>query len=218
MKSIAIGFQRGQALADRPPPAWQNRGSSGIIRFGGSKSRLPELRLDHVQRLWVTQVEPTTILRRKEVIHRHGGQDTHMLRLRGQFHLHCQRTGDVRVQGLHQRAQTMPHLPRIKESIPRELRRWRWDETQAPDVSHHLRPVRQGNSGAVPTQRRSSSLLQRLLQQDATGGQSVDADSECEKGLVLNPAPFDSGGNPESPRLPISPDSGRMRVAMLSPN
>ena len=101
-RTTAIGFQRGQALADRRPLAWQNRGRSGIIRFGGSKSRLPELRLDHVQRLWVTQVEPTTILKRKEVIHRHGGQDTHMLRLRGQFHLHRERTGDVRIQGLHQ--------------------------------------------------------------------------------------------------------------------
>ena len=37
-----------------------------------------------------------------------------------------------------------------KEIIPREFRRWRWNEAQAPDVSHDLRPVRQGNPGAVP--------------------------------------------------------------------
>jgi CxxC-x17-CxxC domain-containing protein len=40
---------------------WQNWRYRSIIRSSGSKSRLPELRLNHVQRLWVTQVEPTII-------------------------------------------------------------------------------------------------------------------------------------------------------------
>jgi CxxC-x17-CxxC domain-containing protein len=38
---------------------WQNLRYRSIIRSSGSKSRLPKLRPNHVQRLWVTQVEPT---------------------------------------------------------------------------------------------------------------------------------------------------------------
>jgi len=136
-----------------------------------------------------------------------------MLRLRGQFHLHGERTGDVRIQGLHQRAQAVSHLPGGKEIIPRELRRWRWNEAQAPDVSHYLRPVRQGNPGAVPTEGRSPSLLQRLLQQDETGRRSVDTESNHEKGLGSNPAPFSMGGNLKLARLPISTEICHLRVA-----
>jgi hypothetical protein len=161
----------------------------------------------------VTQVEPTTILRRKEVIHRHGGQDANMLRLRGQFHLHGERTGDVRIQGLHQRAKTVSHLPRGEEIISREFRRWRWNEATTPDVSHDLRPVRQGNPGAVPAEGRSAGVLQRLLQQDETVRRSVDTESECEKGLASNPAPFSMRRNPKSARLPIPRDVEVLRVA-----
>jgi hypothetical protein len=113
-----------------------------------------------------------------------------MLRLRGQFHLHRERTGDVRIQGLHQRAKAVSHLPRGKEIIPREFRRWRWNEAQAPDVSHDLRPVRQGNPGAVPTEGRSAGVLQRLLQQDETGRRSVGTESESEKGLGSRTQPL----------------------------
>ena len=178
------------ASAAKKRRCWQNLRHRSIIRSSGSKSRLPQLRPDHVQRLWVTQVEPTTILRRKEVIHRHGGQDTNMLRLRGQFHVHGERTGDVRIQGLHQRAKAVSHLPRGKEVIPREFRRWWWNEAKAPDVSHDLRPVRQGNPGAVPTEGRSASLLQRLLQQDETGRWPVGTESNHEKGLGFKTQPL----------------------------
>ena len=136
-----------------------------------------------------------------------------MLRLRGQFHLHGERTGDVRIQGLHQRAQAVSHLPGGKEIIPRELWRWWWNEAQAPDVSHNLRPVRQGNPGAVPAEGRSASLLQRLLQQNETGRRSVDTESEYEKGLDSNPAPFSMGGNLISARLPTPTEMCLLRVA-----
>jgi hypothetical protein len=106
----------------------------------------------------------------------------------------------------------MPHLPRIKEIIPRELRRWRWNETQAPDVSHHLRPVRQGNSGAVPAQGRSASLLQRLLQQDETGRRSVDTDRNVERGWIPIQPLSVSPVSPNAARPAGSLQLGHLRV------
>jgi hypothetical protein len=100
----------------------------------------------------------------------------------------------------------MPHLPRGQKVIARELGRWWWNEAQAPDVSHDLRPVRQGDPGAVPAERRPASLLQRLLQQYETGGRAVATESVREKGLALKPAPFTMVGIPNSTRLPVLRD------------